>query len=209
MDYIRPIAAIVPGVQGKILTVLAATEAPLTMRTAARLADVSVNQAATVLNRLIELGLVERRDAGTAALVRLVRDNEAARAVIALSELRERVIARLAVEAASIQPAPAAVVLFGSFVRGSADADSDLDVLVVRPENTKEDDVGWSDTLAQWQAAATRAAGSPVNMIQVATEELADLLAKPRSVWVEIVRDGRLVVGSALETLAVRPRSRQ
>jgi hypothetical protein len=42
------------------------------MRAVAELADVSANQATVVLNRLVRLGLVERRDVVAAALVRLI-----------------------------------------------------------------------------------------------------------------------------------------
>src|SRR5664280_2454877 len=82
MDFGDPVEALIPGVQGRVLTVLARTEAELTMRAVAELAGVSANQATVVLNRLVHLGLVERRDVGSAGLVRLIRDNEAARAVL-------------------------------------------------------------------------------------------------------------------------------
>ena len=49
----------IPGVQGRLLGVLARTETELTMRTAAKLAGVSANQAAAILNHLAALGLVD------------------------------------------------------------------------------------------------------------------------------------------------------
>ena len=66
MDFVHPIEAIIPGVQGKVLAVLAETTADLNMRTIARLADVSAAQASRVLPDLVELGLVERGDLGLA-----------------------------------------------------------------------------------------------------------------------------------------------
>jgi len=65
MDYVAPIEAVVPGVQGRVLSVLARTDTELTMRSVAQLAGVSVNRAVSVLNHLIALGLVERREAGS------------------------------------------------------------------------------------------------------------------------------------------------
>ena len=88
MDYVNPVEALIPGVQGRVLTVLARTEAELTMRSVAELAGVSANRATVVLNRLVRLGIVERRDVGASALVRLVRENEAARSVLSLVDLR-------------------------------------------------------------------------------------------------------------------------
>src|ERR1019366_10652231 len=99
MDFRDPVEAVIPGAQGRVLTVLARTEAELTMRAVAELAGVSANQTTVVLNRLVRLGLVERRDVGSAGLVRLIRDNEAARAVIALVDLQLGALGRLAGEA--------------------------------------------------------------------------------------------------------------
>jgi len=44
VDFRDPIAAVIPGVQGRVLTALARTETELTMRTVAELAGVSANQ---------------------------------------------------------------------------------------------------------------------------------------------------------------------
>src|SRR6266852_3157204 len=84
MDYVQPIEAVVPGAQGRVLGVLARSEMELTMRAVARLAGTSVGQTSLVVGRLVELGLVTRRDIGPASLVRLDRRNEAARAFVAL-----------------------------------------------------------------------------------------------------------------------------
>ncbi|MHB8594958.1 MAG: nucleotidyltransferase domain-containing protein, partial [Acidimicrobiales bacterium] len=137
MDYGHTVGALIPGVQGRVLAVLARTESELTMRTVAELAGVSANRATTVLNHLVHLGLVERREAGSAALVRLVRDNEAARAVLTLANLQREVLGRLAAEAKKIKPSPMCLVVFGSFVRGEAHEDSDIDVLAVLPLGTE------------------------------------------------------------------------
>ena len=57
MDYVHPVEAVIPGVQGRVLAVLARTETELTMRTVAELAGASANRATTVLNRLVHLGI--------------------------------------------------------------------------------------------------------------------------------------------------------
>src|SRR5580704_12248764 len=103
------------------------------MRTVAKLAGVSVNRAVTVLNGLVELGVVRRRDAGRSALVALDRENEVGRLVASLAAVRSEAIKSLRRTARSIRPRPASLVLFGSLARGTADADSDVDVLAVRP----------------------------------------------------------------------------
>ncbi|HEX5265286.1 MAG TPA: nucleotidyltransferase domain-containing protein [Acidimicrobiales bacterium] len=202
MDFVSPVERVIPGVQGRVLAVLARVDTELTMRTVAKLADVSTNRAVAVLNRLVHLGLVERREAGSAALVRLARDNEASQAVIALSILTDRVLDRLEKAAADIQPAPVSMVLFGSFARREADEDSDIDVLVVRDPQVPADDDTWLDTLGKWTAFARRVAGNPVNVLETSADELPRLMRRKDSVWQEIAREGRTLIGTDLEHLA-------
>lgn len=195
MDYVNPVEALIPGVQGRVLTVLARTEAELTMRSVAELAGVSANQATVVLNRLVRLGLVERRDVGAAALVRLVRENEAARSVLSLVDLRQGVLARLAGEARKIRPAPACLVVFGSFARGDAHENSDIDVLAVPPSEAQVDHRRWTAALGQWSDRAARIAGNPVNLLEATMDELPKLVRGEREPWRTIVEEGVVLVG--------------
>ncbi len=195
MDYVNPVKALIPGVQGRVLTVLARTEAELTMRSVAELAGVSANQATVVLNRLVRLGLVERRDVGAAALVRLVRENEAARSVLSLVDLRQGVLARLAGEARKIRPAPACLVVFGSFARGDAHENSDIDVLAVPPSEAQVDHGRWTAALGQWSDRAARIAGNPVNLLEATMDELPKLVRREREPWRTIVEEGVVLVG--------------
>ena len=195
MDFRDPVEAVIPGAQGRVLTVLARTEAELTMRAVAELAGVSANQTTVVLNRLVRLGLVERRDVGSAGLVRLIRDNEAARAVLALADLQRGVLARLAGEARKIRPAPACLVVFGSFARGDAHENSDIDVLAVRPLGPKVDDGRWTTALGLWTDRASWIAGNPVNLLDVTMVELSSLVRREREPWRTIVEEGVVLVG--------------
>ena len=72
-----------PDAQGRVLGTLARTTAELTLTTVADLSGVSLAHVARIVPRLVELGVVERRDVPPAALVRLVHDNLAARLVVA------------------------------------------------------------------------------------------------------------------------------
>jgi predicted nucleotidyltransferase len=195
MDFGDPVEALIPGVQGRVLTVLARTEAELTMRAVAELAGVSANQATVVLNRLVHLGLVERRDVGSAGLVRLIRDNEAARAVLTLADLQRGVLARLAGEARKIRPAPTCLVVFGSFARGDGHENSDIDVLAVPPPEAQVEDCQWTAALGQWTDRASRIAGNPVNLLEVTMDELPKLVRRKREPWRTIVEAGVVLVG--------------
>ncbi len=204
MDYVKPVEALLPGVQGKVLGVLARNDAELSMRAVARLAGVSPQQSSVVLGHLIDLGIVERRDVPPVALVRLSPDNVAAQTVAALANLRQTVLDRLADLAASISPAPASLMVFGSFARGQAGAASDVDVLVVRPTCVPCDDDGWTDSLGAWSDRARRVVGNPVNLIEVSADELPTLLGRPApSLWSEIATDGVVLLGAPINTVGV------
>lgn len=195
MDYVRPLEAVIAGVPGRVLGVLSRTETELTMRAVARLAGVSVGRANVVVNRLVALGMVERREAGPAVLVSLVRDNEATRAVLALARLWDGVMARLRIAARAIDPAPASLVVFGSFAARTADEHSDVDVLAVRPAGVKADDPRWVESLGRWADLARRIIGNPVNLIEASVEHVAELRGRQGSVWEAASGDGVVLAG--------------
>jgi len=205
VDYSHPLEALIPGVQGRVLSTLARTETELTMRGVAELAGVSPQQASVVLARLVELGVVERRDVPPVALVRLVRGNLAAQALVKVAGLRQAAIEELRSLAIEIMPVPASLIVFGSFARGDAGAHSDVDVLAVRPTAaTGEGLDSWTDTLGRWADRASRALGNPVNLVEASVDEVPALLKhKAPSMWSDIVAVGVVLVGSSLADLAV------
>lgn len=196
MDYGNPVEALIPGVQGRVLTVLARTETELTMRSVAELAGVSANRATVVLNRLVRLGLVERREVGAAALVRLIRENEAARAVLELVDLRQGVLDRLKGEAKKIRPAPTCLAVFGSFARGEAHEGSDVDILVVPPPAAQAEPDQWTAALGQWSDRAARIAGNPVNLVEVTAVELPRLVRRERAPWRTMLAEAVVLIGA-------------
>ena len=184
--------SLIPGTQGRILAVLANTDSDLTMRTVADLSGTSVGSASNVLNRLVMLGLVERREAGSSSLVRLSKENEAARLVVALSSLRSRVIERMRAEAKKLRPAPESLFLFGSFARGEATETSDLDVLAI----TTTDQPSLAESLGRWCEASSRVAGNPVALITLSKREWSRQLKSSNALWTNIARGGILLAGS-------------
>lgn len=207
MDFRRPVEALIPGVQGRILAILAETTAELNLRTIARLADVSPAQASRVLPELVALGLVERREAPPSALFALVEDHIAARIVRALSRSRDTVLEELGALARKMDPRPVSAVVFGSFARGEADAASDLDVVLVRPAGVSEEDGRWMSSAEAWRTAARRLTGNPVQVLEIDAADAARRFRRPTSLWADVLRDGVTVYGSPLEDLRVRRRA--
>jgi predicted transcriptional regulator len=204
MDFVQPVQAVIPGAQGRILGVLVETTTELNVRTIARLSGISLAQASRVLPKLVELGLVERRDAPPSALFRLVAENLAARLVRDLASARETVLEELGRMAEELSPEAVSIIVFGSFARGEADSQSDLDVVVVRPADVDEDDDAWSIGVERWRLGARRLTGNTVEAIEVGETEIGRLLRGRRTLWRDVAREGVVVFGSDLTTLKGR-----
>jgi DNA-binding MarR family transcriptional regulator len=203
VDFRHPVEAVIPGVQGRILAVLAETTAELNLRTIARLGDVSPSQASRVLSDLVELGLVERREAPPSALFLLQGEHVAARAVRALSRAWDDVIEELARLAARIDPAPATVAVFGSFARREADTTSDLDVVLIRAPGVDEGSDEWLASVDGWRAAAARLTGNPVRTLEVGYDEVAGRVRPDDPMWSDVIRDGITLFGDPITNLVV------
>ena len=204
MDFVQPVQAVVPGVQGRILAVLAETTAELNLRTIARLADVSPAQASRVLPTLTALGMVERREAPPSALFHFVEENVASRFVRSLSRARDATIAELAQAAEKMVPAPASVIVFGSFARGEAGVSSDLDVVVVRPTGIDEEDEHWRAAIETWRRFAGRLTGNHVEVLEVDTNSIGRSLRGRAPLWADVARDGTVIHGASLDELRGR-----
>lgn len=201
MDFVHPVTAIVPGVQGRILAVLAETTADCNLRTLARLSGVSPAQASRVMATLVRLGIVERREAPPSALFRIVPEHVAARAVRFLSRARDHVLEEMGRLAAHLEPLPVSVIVFGSLVQGDADATSDIDVVVVRPVGIDEDDDRWNAALEEWHRAVERLSGNRVEIIEESAGAIGKLLRGHRSLWREVAEHGLVVFGASLEQM--------
>lgn len=202
VDFRRPVEAVIPGAQGRILGVLAETTAELNLRTIARLAGVSPAQATRVLPTLVTLGLVERREAPPSALFSLVDEHVAAGAVRTLSRARQTVLEQLTDLAGKITPRPVSALVFGSFARGEADESSDLDILLVHPEHA--DDERWGSSVEEFRTAAHRLTGNVVQVLEVPEREVARRLRGKGPVWLDIVRDGLLLHGKPIDQFRAR-----
>jgi len=195
------VQSVIPGAQGRILAVLAESTAYLNLRTIALLAGTSPAQTSRILPELARSGLVERREAPPSALFRLVDDNVGSRIVRALSRSRETVLAELGSQAETLEPGPVSVIVFGSFARGEAEADSDLDVLFVQPKGMNDDDYRWAAAVEGWRQFARRLTGNRVEVVETSESSVGRFLRSHKTLWADIVRDGVVVYGKSLEGL--------
>jgi predicted nucleotidyltransferase len=201
MDYVRPVEALIPGAQGRVLGTLARAGAPLNLRTLARLAGISAGQASRVLPRLVEMGVVRRTEVPPAALFELPTRNFAAQLVRDLSDAHGALLQEMRRTAAKLKPSPVSVVLFGSAAAGQARAGSDIDVLIVRPSGDTDDEA-WTTTLMKWVSRIRDFSGNPVNVIEESEEDIPRLLRSSGGLWETIRNEGVVLAGNSLDELA-------
>jgi predicted nucleotidyltransferase len=200
MNFRHPIEAVIPGAQGRVLAVLLRNTGDLNVRSIARIAGVSVAQASRVLPGLVALGMVERREVPPSSLFRLVPEHVASKSLLALANARRGAFVELGVLAESVHPQPMSVIVFGSVARGDSEAESDLDLVIVRPSNLL-DESEWMETLAKLQVSARRAFGNRVEILEVESTEIGARLAMQSGVWNDVRRDGIVVFGLTIQEL--------
>jgi predicted nucleotidyltransferase len=209
VDFLRPVEAVIPGAQGKLLAVFAETTAGLSVRTAARLSGVSLAQTSRILPELATLGVLDRTEVPPSMVYRLVEENVASRAIRLLARSRDHVLAELGELAKSMEIPPVSIIVFGSFARGEAGPDSDVDVVVVR-ERHVDASTEWSEGIDVWRRGARRLTGNEVEIMEVDELEVSSLLRSRRPVWQDIRRDGVVIFGKTLEVLqASKPKAHQ
>lgn len=206
MDFRHPVEAVIPGVQGRVLGVLAATTAQLSLRTVARLARASPAQVSRVLAHLTQVGLVERREAPPSSLFRLVDRHVAGPLILSLSDSPSRVLREIGSYATTMAPAPSSIIVFGSVARREADILSDLDAVVVRPVDVPDDEE-WDLAVEEWRAYAALLTGNPVAVLEVFEADLPAKLNSDEPLWSGVVRDGVVVHGPGLDSLRLHIRA--
>jgi predicted nucleotidyltransferase len=201
MDFVHPVEAVIPGAQGRVLAVLAETTAELNLSTLARLAHVSGAQASRVMPGLVDLGLVARREVPPSSQFRLIREHIAAQAILDLARSREIALSRIGAAADQLAVPPVSIIVFGSFSRGEAGERSDLDAIVVRPDEVSEDDDVWATGVERWRNEARAVTGNRVEVFEVSRDEVRSRLASKAPLWRDVVRDGIAVHGSTMDEL--------
>lgn len=198
MNLSNPINSVIPGGHGVVLTILARTDRPLTGRRVAELAagQLGKSRVNEVLGELAQAGIVAAEEHPPAKLYTLNRAHVAADAVVALTDLRGQLVARIRAALATWRPAPESAWLFGSAARGDGDAKSDIDVLVVRPDAVDGDDPGWLLQVADLSTRIREWSGNEASVMEYAACELAELAMSGERLVEEVRRDGIHLAGS-------------
>lgn len=210
MNISYPISDVIPSSHGHVLRVLANTDVGLSVRAIAELTDGRVGrvQVGSVLQRLAAAGVVHQEHQPPAHVYRLNRDHVAADAVLELASLRDSLITRIRTRGEALDPPANAVWLFGSFARGDGGVGSDIDLLVIRPQEFDGDDRVWLDAMSGFAHDVQAWSGNPCNIIEYTPSEFDDLITSGELLPVDIARDGIWLCGADIPRVAIRQASR-
>ncbi len=141
------------------------------------------------------------------SLFRLNERHVAAGMIVGLARSRERALEAMRSAAAELPIVPSSVIVFGSFARREAERDSDIDVVVVRPDQTPEDDEIWTAGVARWSETVRLVTGNVVELLEVSEAEAVAKLGGRSPLWRDIARDGHVVCGAAVDELRMAARA--
>ena len=206
MQAAHPVSSVIPSSHGAVLEVLARTEMPLSARAVAALTDgrVSHTQANTVLKSLAAAGIVSSESRPPANLYSLNRRHVAADPIVSLVSMRTELFDRMHGAVESWAPQPAAMLLFGSFARGDATADSDIDMLLIRPDSVDQDAPAWQKQIAQFEQDVADWSGSDCNAVEFSQSEFVELATAGERLPSDVARDGIHLYGDPLPRAAIR-----
>jgi hypothetical protein len=191
MDLKRPLATVTPTLDGDVLAVLAQHETTFTTGQLHRvLGQYSEDGIRKVLVRLTGQGIVLANRVGNAYAYQLNREHLAAEPIIALARIRVTLLERLEGQLAGWHPAPVYAAVFGSAARGDMTADSDIDLLLIRPEDLDED--AWEERVTALAAQVTRWTGNDTRPLQFTVSEVGN----HEPVLRDVLRDGITVAGT-------------
>lgn len=207
MDVAHPYMAICPALDSEVLNVLAGTSRPITGREVARLMGRSSHSGVlVVLNRLAEHGLVDRQEAGRAFLFTLNREHLAAPAVVVLAGMRTELLDRLRQAIAAWEVTPVHASLFGSMARGEGDAQSDIDLFIVRPYDVAEEDTRWRGQIDILARQVQRWTGNHAGIAELAEAEIKRLRKSEPPIVDELRSNAIALSGPEVTALLGAPR---
>ncbi|OXM44916.1 hypothetical protein CFP75_32805 [Amycolatopsis alba DSM 44262] len=185
---------VTPTLDGDVLAVLANHDGIFTTGQLHRLLTRHSEEGIRkVLRRLTKQGVVLSDRVGNAFAYRLNRDHLAAEHIIGLAQLQKTLLERIEDRLESWEILPVYAAVFGSAARGGMAEDSDVDLLLIRPDDA--DDDRWETQVHELAVEVTRWTGNDARPLEFAEAELADR-AYDEAVLRDVARDGLTVAGS-------------
>lgn len=194
MDLTRPLTTITPTLDGDVLAILATTDATFTTGQLHRvLTQHSEEGIRKVVRRLTQQGVLLSERVGNAYAYRFNRDHLAAEHIIGLAQLRKTFVDRIEERLSSWEIAPVYAAVFGSAARGSMTVQSDVDLLLVRPDGIDSD--RWETQVHELAADVTRWTGNDTRPLEFTAAEV-ESRGRDEPVLADVQREGLTVAGN-------------
>lgn len=197
MYLTNPLSTLFPGAHGHVLNQLLAESRPNSGRALALKLGASVGKSRVieVLNDLAQLGIVDREIVGSSHLFSLNKDHLCYQSLRALSSPLPALRRQIHRIVSGFYQAPLAVVIFGSVAKGSSQAGSDLDLLVLRPNHVPPEDSIWESQTFELVVQLERSTGYPVQLVEYSETEFQGLVKRGARLIHELSETGLVVTG--------------
>lgn len=187
----------------KILRFLIKSQAQLNGREIAKNVGLSHVKAHTALKDLTRHGVVSMRSVGRSLVYQLNEAHFLIKEIIRPAfEKEESVfshIVRIILKEIK-PPRPLSIILFGSFVKGSASADSDIDIVIVYPRSKSKPLI--AAELSEAEKKITSLFGNHLASAPLLINEFQNKLRKKDAFVKEISRTGKVIYGKNISELA-------
>lgn len=193
MNLGHPLSSLVTTLSGQVLEVLVNTSYPLSGREVTRLLrrEASQQGVQNALDQLADHGLVEQVTAGGSILNTLNRNHILAPFIIGIVNLRADLIDQIANIVSEEAPQVRRAILFGSLARGSADERSDIDIVLVWPDQESEDKA--EENIA---SRIDKLTGNTSNLLHYTTDEFDGLAERAPELYSAIGSEGIELIGA-------------
>lgn len=187
----------------RLLRYLSTHEGPLTGRALAKAAGVEAKRAAEALRALVNGGLVQRRRAGKAFLYSINCASYAIAEILLPAFASERDwLKRLGDEIRRSIPGTESVLLYGSWARGKARPESDIDLLVIA-RLTRQEHIS-QENVEETRARMSERYGKSVSLLIFSRDEFRRRLRERDVLAREIIVYGRVLAGLDLADVTGR-----
>jgi predicted nucleotidyltransferase len=186
----------------RILRFLVKSQAELNGREIAKNVGLSHVKAHTALKDLTRHGVVNMRSVGSSLVYWLNEGHFLVKEIIRPAfEKEENVFKRIArIILKEIKSArPLSIILFGSFAKGNASADSDIDIVIVYHHN--KDKLLIAKRLSEAEKKVTSLFGNHLASVPLAIDEFQKRLKAKDKFINEIIRTGKIIYGKNISEL--------
>ncbi len=168
----EPLGVVTPTLDGPVLTILAQVDQAFTPGQLHRmLGQYSEAGVRKVLARLTQQGVVRAERVSHIYRYRLNQEHLAASAIIELANQRGTLLQRLEERLGAWPVQPVYAALFGSAARGDMHVGSDIDLLLVRPDEAPR--VQWDDEVSSLSHAVSNWTGNDARVLEYSRSDVA------------------------------------